>query len=253
MLRNMRLIIQTPLAAALILSGGCGSTQKKPTDATEVSRSDSRCDRGGGKRVEEIDGNEDGKPDVWKVYATAMDAGTQVSVLVCREEDLNHDGRKDVWTHYLNSGNKEMEEFDLDFDGKIDMRVFYQNGRKVREELDINFDGRPDVFKFFEAERLARLERSSRSNGKIDTWEYYEGGRLDRIGRDTTGAGQPDQWNRAPDDSVPAETAPLAPPTPSNAPQPRLDSTTPPADAAATQAAPADKGAQKAPQKPAKK
>src|SRR5579883_1866296 len=191
------------LLSALIGPGGCAGQQKK-TGPAALQRDESRCDRAG-KRVEEIDVNGDGKPDVWKMYVLGMEAGTQLNVLVCKEVDLNFDGRKDMWVHYDPSGNKLMEEFDYDFDGKIDMWVIYQNGRRVREELDTNFDGRPDVFKFYDNDHLARIERSSKHNDKIDVWEYYEGGKLDRIGYDTTGSGKPDRWDRAPDDSVPAE------------------------------------------------
>ncbi|MGZ7086933.1 MAG: hypothetical protein ACXVIH_11445 [Ilumatobacteraceae bacterium] len=165
----------------------------------------SRCDPAG-KKVVELDVSNDGKPDVWKVYAQTVDNGAKVDVLTCKEVDLNFDGKKDMWVYYDNGGNVTLEEFDLDFDGKLDMWTYRQNGKIVRQELDTNFDTKPDVWKFFEGEKLARIERSSKKNGKVDVWEYYEGGKLDRIGYDTSGSGQVDRWDRAPEEESAAAT-----------------------------------------------
>ena len=67
-------------------------------------------------------------------------------------------------------------EFDLDFDGNIDLWTYRQQGKIVRQELDTNFDSKPDIWKYFENEKLVRIERSSQRNDKVDVWEYYEGG-----------------------------------------------------------------------------
>jgi hypothetical protein len=207
----------------LLAASGCAGTQKPAPGTPEALKDDRRCDRAG-KKVEEIDLNNDGKPDVWKLYTTIIEGGTSVNVLTCKEIDVNFDGRKDMWEHYDAAGNKELEEFDLDFDGKIDLWVVYQNGKKIREEMDTNFDGKPDLFKYYDNDKLTRIERSSKQNGRIDTWEFYEGGKLDRIGYDTTGAGKPDRWDRAPDDSVPAEATAQAAPAKAPAALPRMES-----------------------------
>jgi hypothetical protein len=225
--RRTALSVSSLFALCCLSLPGCATTAKTaPQEAAQPIRDDGRCNRAG-KRVEELDINGDGKTDVWKMYTTTIEAGTQVSVLTCREVDVNFDGRKDMWVHFDSAGNKALEEFDLDFDGHIDLWVIYQNGKKIREEMDTSFDGRPDLFKFYENEKLVRIERSSKQNGKIDTWEYYEGGKLDRIGYDTLGTGKPDRWDRSPDDSMPAEAtaqaqAPAAPRAP--AALPRMDS-----------------------------
>ncbi len=206
------------LAAFFLSFPGCAGSQKGGPGMLLAVRDDGRCDRAG-KRLEELDLNGDGKTDVWKLYSKTIEAGTQVSVLSCKEVDVNFDGRKDMWIHFDQSGDKVLEEFDLDFDGKIDLWVIYKGGKKVREEMDTTFDGRPDLFRFYEGDKLVRIERSSKQNGKIDTWEFYEGGKLDRIGYDTAGMGKPDRWDRAPDDSMPTEATPTSkPPT-----LPRID------------------------------
>ncbi len=217
--RRMRRIL---LGLSLALAVGCASTEKKEGTTPAGAAADqpgkgsldtSRCDSSG-KKVTTVDLNSDGKPDVWKFYATEVENGARVDVLTCKEVDLNMDGKKDAWIYYDNAGNVANEEYDLDFDGRIDLWVYRQNGKKVREEFDSNFDGKPDIWKFYEGdEKLTRLERSSKRNGKVDVWEYYEGGKLERIGYDTTGSGQIDRWDRAPDEQASA-AAPGAAATP---------------------------------------
>ncbi len=187
---------------------GCktSETKQETTTADKASqpgsgeKDRSRCDSSG-KKVTTVDLNGDGKPDVWKFYATVVENGANLEVLTCKEVDLNMDGKKDAWLYYENNGNIANEEYDLDFDGKIDLWVYRQNNKIVREEYDSNFDGKPDIWKFYENDKLARLERSTKKNGKVDVWEYYEGGKLDRIGYDTTGSGQIDRWDRAPEEA----------------------------------------------------
>ena len=160
----------------------------------------SRCEPNG-KKVVELDINGDKKPDVWKFYVKVVENGAQVDALTCKEVDLNYDGKKDIFVYYDASGNVAHEEFDLDFDGKIDLQTFRQQGKITRQELDTNYDGKTDVWKFYENEKLARVERASKLGGRVDVWEYYEGGRLDRIGYDTSGSGRVDHWERAPDEA----------------------------------------------------
>jgi hypothetical protein len=189
--------------ASLALIGGCsGEAQKaKPESSptgSEVSKEDrSRCNTSG-KRVVTLDLNHDNQPDVWKIYATRMEGGAKVEVLTCKEQDLNYDGRKDIWIYYNDQGNRELEEMDLDFDGKVDLVTIRRGGKVVRQELDTNFDGKPDIWKYYTDEALERVERDSNYNGRIDYWEYYEGGQLDRVGYDRNGDGKPDDFDRAP-------------------------------------------------------
>src|SRR6185369_8858694 len=107
------------------------------------------CEEKGQKPVT-IDVNKDGKADVWKYMQTIEEQGTKVDVIVCKEVDLNYDGNKDMWVHYDTTGNVTLEEFDLDFDHKVDLWTYRQQGKVVRQELDTNFDGKPDIWKYFE-------------------------------------------------------------------------------------------------------
>ncbi len=205
----------------------CASQDKKATETgasadkgggqPEAAAVDkSRCEPGG-KKVVELDINNDKKPDVWKFYVKVAENGAQVDALTCKEVDLNYDGHKDIWVYYDAGGNIAHEEFDLDFDGKVDLQTFRQQGKIIRQEMDTNYDGKTDVWKFFESEKLARIERSSKNNGKVDVWEYYEGGKLDRIGYDSTGSGRVDRWERGPEEKPDNQAAPAPGATPAAA------------------------------------
>ena len=211
--------IALPLALVAFLPACAHDATKGGTTAADQSNQPeavvvdkSRC-QPSGKKVVELDINNDKKPDVWKFYVKVAENGATVDALTCKEVDLNYDGKIDCWFYYDAASTVSHEEFDLDFDGKIDLQTFRQQGKIVRQELDTNYDGKTDVWKFYENEKLARIERSSKGNGRVDVWEYYEGGKLDRIGYDSLGTGRVDRWERAPEEKdesqngAPAATA----------------------------------------------
>ncbi len=180
-------------------SGGQGTEQTQGPASPAAAKEDrSRCNASG-KRLVTLDLNQDKQPDVWKIYATKTEGGSKVDLLTCKEQDLNYDGRKDIWIYYDDQGNRQMEEMDLDFDGKIDLITIRRGGKVIRQELDTNYDGKTDIWKYYtDEEVLERVERDSNGDGKVDYWEYYEGGQLDRIGYDKDGDGKPEEFDRAP-------------------------------------------------------
>jgi hypothetical protein len=209
-----------------IAVSGCGGTTTAASPGVaasglKVSQSDfgaqfdrSRCDDKG-KQAVTADTNGDGKPDVVKLFTVVDQGGQKVQQLACRQVDLNHDGKMDIIYSYGPGGMLMTEDFDLDFDGRFDERVYYQEGKKVRMERDMDGDGRPDYVEFYEGGKLVRIERDSNGDGKPEEWQYYENGRLDRIGTDTTGSGRADKWERNPET---AEAAPEATPQAGTAP-----------------------------------
>jgi hypothetical protein len=198
---------------AVLVPVACASSQSqgpKGGGGPEGPKVDmARCDQSG-KRVQNMDTNGDGKPDVWKLYQVQKQNGQDVEVLTCKQVDLNHDGKVDELVIFNDGGNRQMEKFDLDFDGKFDVTVFYEGGHRVREELDTNYDGKPDVWKFYEGDKLVRMELDRDHNGRVDQWEYFEGGHLDRIGYDESGSGQVERWDRQPSDTSTPEASPPA-------------------------------------------
>jgi hypothetical protein len=246
---SSRKVVFIPLACCTVVfaitgcgSSGTASSAGTATSGLKVSQTDfgaqfdrSRCDDKG-KQVVTADTDGDGKPDVIKLFTVVDQGGQKVQQLSCRQVDLNHDGKMDIIYSYGPGGMLMTEDFDLDFDGKFDERVYYQEGTKVRMERDMNGDGKPDYVEFFEGGKLVRVERDSNGDGKPDEWQYYENGRLDRIGIDTTGSGRADKWERNP------ETSEAAPEAPAPAGATSASKGTPPVSQGAAAASPAPAG-----------
>jgi hypothetical protein len=155
--------------------------------------------------VSETDLTHDGKPDVWR-YAVKDAAGKET--LLRKEKDLNADGRVDTWERYGADGALVRAVYDLDFDGKPDVSLFYEKEQLVRKELAFGFDGVPRSWNFYEKGKLARKERDTNGDAKVDYWEYWENGQIDRIGVDQDGDGQVDRWEaRKTESAAPAEAA----------------------------------------------
>jgi hypothetical protein len=196
---------ENTLLVALLMGGfGCAGAPKQVTapvvEAEDEVPEDQKVVLPDG--VEGRDINGDGKPDIFKHYKTV--AGKQV--IVKREADLNADGTIDTVRQYNVKGEPIEEEMDLDFDGKKDVKRFYEAGKLVREEFDLNYDGSADLSKFYEAGMLIRKEQDSKLTGKVDLWEYYdEKGKLERIGVDHDGDGEIDAWQNAEEGGVIAD------------------------------------------------
>lgn len=173
-------MIRLLLVAALsTLAFGCGSSKETVAKKTDDS---------GRKNALKKDINKDGIPDVWR-HMVDVD-GKQVVGMV--EFDINFDGKVDV-VRTFSKGVKVREEADMDFDGKFDVVTIYENGQIVRKEMDSQFDGRFDIVKFYQDGQLVRLESDSDGDGRVDYWEYYKNGKLSRQGSDENGDGQPDE------------------------------------------------------------
>ena len=87
------------------------------------------------------------------------------------------------------------DESDLDFDGEVDMVVFYPGDQVSRKELRIRGGSeRADIVKYYKDGQLDYLEGDRDGDGTLDYWEHYSEGQIVRTGRDTTGDGEPDEW-----------------------------------------------------------
>ncbi len=144
-----------------------------------------------GEILTEYDLTHDGKPDIWK-YVLKDASGKEV--LLRKEKDLNGDGKVDTWEKYAPDGTLVRVVYDLDFDGKPDVTLFYEREQLVRKELAFGFDGVPRSWNFYEKGKLVRKERDTNGDGNVDYWEYWENGEVDRIGVDADGDGQVDRW-----------------------------------------------------------
>lgn len=209
-----------------LASGGGESNVPEPPPIDRT-----KCDDKG-KQVVTADTNQDQKPDVWKMFSSRDQGGQTVQTLSCKQVDLQHDGKVDIVQYYDEQGEMNMEEMDLDFDGKFDRKVYYQGGKKVRVEMDQDYDQSPDVWEYYENEKKARVERDTNGDGRVDEWAYYEGDRLTRIGYDTSGSGKVDKWDRAPEEEASAPPPAPAVGTPPSGATPAAPAPTPPPAAA---------------------
>lgn len=164
-------------------TSGVGSAKLPEGVRSEVIEHES-CDEAGNK-VEVLDANNDGKPDIRRVYKGGKE--------VCRITDLNHDGKPDMFEYYDAQGQLRRREADYDDNGIVNSIEHYEGGRLVRRELDTTNQGRLDTWDFFDpatGQRIKR-ERDASGDGRIDQWWTYEGEKV-TIAMDRNGDGQPD-------------------------------------------------------------
>jgi hypothetical protein len=177
-----------------ILAVGCGGTTA-PAQSPEAGRDVTRRDTTivhepcpiDGSNATSRDVNRDGKPDL----VTVRESGK----LTCRWLDLNFDGVVDVWVYYDANGQVRRRETDFDRDGRIDEIETRQAGQIVSRERATTLAGKLDTWQFFEAGVLVRGERDSNGDGVIDQWwEYSDAAHPECaiVHSDTDGDGRPD-------------------------------------------------------------
>lgn len=149
---------------------------------------DLRCSAKG-QRADQQDLNQDGRADLVSLY------GGDGTTLSCRQADFNFDGRHDAYFHYDDKGVLAREQFDLDYDGRIDIGRTFKDGKLVLDEQDTNRDGYVDAWRRYDKGRLLRIETDRDGDGRADMFAYYVAGRVDRIGYDVNGDGRVDQWD----------------------------------------------------------
>lgn len=108
--------------------------------------------------------------------------------------DVNGDQRPDI-VHVMKSGREACRIVDLNFDGAVDVYIYYdERGAERRREADFDRDGRPDQVSIYQGGQLVENDRETNFDDKIDTWDYYQGGVLVRRERDSDGDAIIDQW-----------------------------------------------------------
>ena len=147
--------------------------------------------------LEEVDLNNDGRPEMFNRYRERADAPR---LLVRKDSDLNDDGQVDVRSWYDEQGRLELEEMDGDFDGQIDMWDHYQDtdadgeSERVSSEVDTDYDGKPNIFTYFRDGVPVRKERDTNGDGRIDQWEKFDSeGKVVKRGADTDFDGSVDE------------------------------------------------------------
>lgn len=170
-------LVGVPLS---LLAFACGGSQeaaggaKGPGGGPTTVLAHEDCSESGNK-VEALDTNGDGKPDIRRIFNKS--SGREI----CRIVDLNHDGRIDMYEYYDDSGNVRRREYCYDDTGQVNAVEHFTGGKLSAREYD------------------------TMGSHKVDTWDYFDSsaptdaktGRPthpSRRERDLTGDGRPDQW-----------------------------------------------------------
>src|SRR5271168_3512774 len=109
------MLLASVSGAGLVLGVGCsGGTKaagvadaKLPQGSHSEAVEHEACNESG-KRVDVLDANGDGKPDIKRVYDSK--SGKEI----CRISDLNHDGKPDLYEYYDSNGTIRRREADYD-------------------------------------------------------------------------------------------------------------------------------------------
>ena len=188
------------LAGSLLAAGvACGGSEKAgDVKAPIASRSGTvtheSCGEAGG-RVDALDTNGDGKPDIRRFFDGAGHER-------CRVTDLNHDGKPDLYEYFDTGGTVRRREYCYDDSGTVNAIETYEGGKLARREYDIGGQHRIDTWDFFDTSAPVdpktgrpahpiRRERDTTGDGQVDQWWTWNGDTLS-IAFDRTGNGTPD-------------------------------------------------------------
>jgi hypothetical protein len=175
----------------MLSAAGCAGSQEVPTRA-QRGRVIEAPQPQPGERGYNFDLDRDGRADVWR-FTRRDDDGKET--LSRKEKDLNGDGKVDTWESYGPGGALIQIVYDMDFDSRVDVSLFYEKGMLARKEYDLDFDKKIDTWNIYDKGRLARRERDTNGDGKVDYWEIWDDGQLSRFGVDTNGDGKADRWD----------------------------------------------------------
>jgi hypothetical protein len=182
-------------AALAACSGDKGADAKAPESARAEALQHEDCAEAG-NRVEAVDTNGDGKPDIRRVLDKA--SGREL----CRIGDLNHDGKPEMYEYFDASGAVRRREFCYDDTGVVNAIEHYEGGKLVRREYDAEGQHHIDTWDFFDPNVPAdaktgrpahpmRRERDTTGDGHVDQWWTWNGDKI-TIAVDSTGDGKPD-------------------------------------------------------------
>lgn len=178
-------------SAIFVMGFGCGGSDpgvtrgaRLPEGVRSQAIEHESCSESGHK-VETVDVNNDGKPDIRRVYD-----GTQE---ICRISDLNRDGKPDLFEYYDTTGQLRRREADYDDNGIVNAIELYENGKLVRAELDTTNQGRIDTWDTFDPTTGKRIkrERDATGDGRVDQWWTFDGEKV-TIAMDKNGDGLPE-------------------------------------------------------------
>jgi hypothetical protein len=189
-----------PAAAVLgaaLMGSGCGADKPGDAKSPAVGRAEGLTHEecGGGARVDALDTNGDGKPDIRRSFDGS---GHEL----CRVADVNHDGKPDLYEYFDAAGNVRRREYCYDDLGVVNAVEYYEGGKLVRREYDVSGRHRIDTWDWFDPNapvdattgrpaHPSRRERDTTGDGHVDQWWTWNGDQLS-IANDRNGDGKPD-------------------------------------------------------------
>lgn len=224
------------ISIASAIAFGCGGNEsgvggsKLPAGVRSKAIEHEACNESG-HRLEVVDVNNDGKPDIRRVFDGQHE--------ICRISDLNRDGKPDMFEYYDKDGQLRRREADYDDNGIVNAIEIYEGGKLVRAELDTTNQGRIDTWDTFDPAtgKRTKRERDATGDGRVDQWWTFDGDKV-TIAMDKNGDGLPD-----PDSVVTLGGAGGAPPPPTaEADAGAPPSPPPPAPSASTELTPSKDG-----------
>jgi hypothetical protein len=182
-----RRVYVASLALGFTVACNSSTPEMPTTDVPEGSRGEEAVREQCNGEGRTVDVNNDGTPDIRHVQQAGVDR--------CVQFDMNFDGIIDITRFFGPDGRTVVrEEHDFDFDGRLDQISYFENGQIVRNELDTNFDNRIDTWLWCNNNLLERSERDRRHNGRADTWEVFQAGVISEARYDENNDGNPDRW-----------------------------------------------------------
>ncbi len=116
---------------------------------------------------------------------------------VVEKRDSQGGNKPDIFIVFRKNENDtkdlEMQLFDLNRDGKIDLVKHYVHGKFVREEKDTNFDGVTDLVIDYDP-LSGMVRKKSSADTSTNIWTYYSKGEIYRKEVDRNFDGKPDMW-----------------------------------------------------------
>ncbi len=163
-------------------------------------------------RRQVFDMNNDGTVDLWKYYSfkkTSDTEGEGEMVIARKELDLNFDGRIDRLMFYNQKENLIREEIDTNFDGIIDRIHHYDNNLINKTEFfqsscnQVEIDGQnnpevhPNLIRFYRQGTLTREEIDVACDGIRESVIIFNAnGEIAQTGQDNNGDGIIELWTR---------------------------------------------------------
>lgn len=182
----------TPLLILLPFAVGCpkNNGNGRAPGADNPHRLITEVELDDGLVRQEVDLDGDGQAEVINFQRPRTNAAP---LILRKETDLNRDGAIDVRSFFDEDGKLEREEMDGDFDGTFDWVDHYQDGRRVMSEADTDYDGNTNIWSYYEGSIIVRQERDTTGDGQIDYWiRFDEDGNATRTARDLDGDGKMD-------------------------------------------------------------